>query len=53
MQNDHQQIHLRLPTQLHEQAKQAAKDDERSVNFIIRKALESYLRDCGYSPDKP
>lgn len=48
MTTDAQQIHIRIPADLHGQAKLAAKDDDRSVNYIIRKALEEYLLDRGY-----
>jgi len=43
------QVHIRLPADLHRQAKQAAQDDDRSVNYIVVKALRLYLSDLGYS----
>ena len=46
-------IHVRLPTKLYTAAQQAAADDDRTLSYVVRKALETYLQDLGYSIDKP
>ena len=41
-------IHARVPQDLAAAAKLCATDDDRSVSYVIRKALEEYLQKKGY-----
>jgi molybdopterin-guanine dinucleotide biosynthesis protein A len=37
------ELHLRLPKELYEKLKELAERDERTMSYIIRKALKEYL----------
>lgn len=39
---DIQQVHLRLPADLHKRLTQLAEDDDRSLNALVRVALKEY-----------
>ena len=43
-----QYVHARLAPELLEAAKAYAKEDDRTLSFVFRKALDSFLRDRGY-----
>jgi len=46
-------IHVRIPSALHSAAQRAAKSDDRTLSYVVRKALETYLEDNGHSIDQP
>jgi predicted HicB family RNase H-like nuclease len=37
------QVAVRIPPELHKQLKESAKKEERSMNYLINKAVEFYL----------
>jgi len=39
-------IHVRLPETLYSAAKLKAKEDDRTISYIVRKALQAYLLDA-------
>jgi len=41
-------IHVRVPKTLVTAAKLAAEEDDRTFSYIVRKALETYLKDSGH-----
>ena len=44
-------INLRIDEQILEAAKSAADEQDRSVSYIVRTAIKSWLADNGYSND--
>lgn len=44
-------IHARVSQTIATSLQQAANDDDRSVSYVIRKALNEYLQSRGYSGD--
>jgi hypothetical protein len=48
MTSDVQQVHLRLPTNLHKAAQRAAEESDRSFSSLTRVALTEYLASRGY-----
>ena len=44
-------LHARVPTNLATAAKLYATEDDRSVSWVIRKALEEFLQKKGYPSD--
>lgn len=52
MPTDVQQIHLRIPAELHKAAQRAADENDRSFSSLTRVALQEYLASRGYlGPD--
>lgn len=45
-------IHVRIPSAVHSAAQRAAKKDDRTLSYIVRKALETYLEANGHSIDQ-
>lgn len=41
-------VHARIPPELLKAAQTYAKEDDRTLSFVFRKALDSFLRDRGY-----
>ena len=39
-----QVVHLRMPWELYERLKERARKEDRSVAYVIRHAIEQYLR---------
>ena len=43
-------VHFRSTQDLVDAAKSAAKEQDRTLSYIIRQALKTYLQDNGYNP---
>ena len=41
-------VHARIPPDLLKAAQTYAQEDDRTISFVFRKALETFLRDRGY-----
>jgi len=44
-------IHVRLPETLYSAAKLKAKEDDRTISYIVRQALQAYLDPDNYPGD--
>lgn len=44
-------IHARVPETISNAVKQAAADDDRTFSYIVRQALETYLKNSGHLTD--